>query len=127
MDQAGGRRGETAGLQVEGSEFGSELDVEPLASGGSRLGDRTLDELGPDAAVLVIAARLRVEEEGVVAAVPSDVHETEEESVGAACGDPAETEGLDLIPPPGDGRPPEETIRPTISSSETGERQANVE
>jgi hypothetical protein len=76
--------------------------VEPLAAGRLRPFDRTQHDGRSDALSLAIAPCLRVEEEGVVTAIPGDVDEAKERVVPSAGCDPAEAVLTDLIPPPPD-------------------------
>ena len=89
MYESGRRWSEAAGVEIEGLQFRFEVDVEPLATRGLGLPGRQVDEASPDASVLEHGVRLRVEQEGVIAAVPRDVHEADEYT----------------IPPPGGTQP----------------------
>jgi hypothetical protein len=82
---------ETAGLEVEPSELRLEVDVKPLATGGSGVDDCMPHEFATDAAVLMTAACLRVKQECVILSVPCDVDEPDENSITVAGADPAET------------------------------------
>src|SRR5690606_3071844 len=99
--EAGVGRSEAAGVEVEAAELGTEVDVQPLAPGGPGVPSRDRDQLGSDAAALMLAAGLRVEQEGVIATVPRHVHEPDQ-LIAHAGRDPAETVLADLVPPPGD-------------------------
>jgi hypothetical protein len=60
-------------------------------------------DLGRDAPTLPVAARLRVDKERVVAAIPRDGDEADQHPVRGTRGHPNETPWLDPIPPPSDG------------------------
>jgi hypothetical protein len=55
-------------------------------------------ELGPDSLPPTVGPRLRVEENGMIAAVPGDVDETNECAVVVAGGDPPQRVGPDPLP-----------------------------
>jgi hypothetical protein len=91
---------EAAGIEVELSELRLEVDVKPLATGGSGVDDCVPYEFAADAAALMTAACLRVDQECVIFSVPCDVDESEEDSILVARTDPTETLGPDPVPPP---------------------------
>ena len=68
---------EAAGV-VEGLELGVEVDVEPIEAAGFRDVAGVVDELATDAAAAVVRVDGGLEEEGVDAAVPGGVDETDQ-------------------------------------------------
>ena len=64
-----------------------------------------LDQASPDALALEHAVRVRVDQEGVPAAIPRDIHQTDHSTISCPCGDPTETVGPCLIPPTLDSPP----------------------
>lgn len=67
-----------------------EVDVKPLASGGTSLGYGNGDQLGPDSVSSNVGADHGVEHEGMDPAVPRHVDEPDE-LVGLSGADPPET------------------------------------
>jgi hypothetical protein len=99
VDEPGGRWSEAASVEVEGLKVRFEVDVEPLATRGLGVPGRDLDQASPDTSVLEHAVRFRVEQEGVVSAVPGDVHEADDCPISRSGRDPTETVRAYLIPP----------------------------
>lgn len=101
MDESSRRRAEAAGVEVEAGEARCvlEIDVQPLASGPLGMVSREADEVGRDSAPLKVGPGLGVQQEGVIAAVPGDVHKTDGGSVREMSGRPPEAVGPDSIPP----------------------------
>src|SRR6476659_9973302 len=66
---------------------------------------RERDHAGGDATPLEGAARLRVDQERMIAAVGDDVDEADHDVVGRAGRYPAEAVRTDRVPPPGYGPP----------------------
>ena len=99
MDQAGVCWAKAARIEVEGGQFGIEVDVEPLASCGPGVLRCEVDELRSYALALVSAVRLCVDDKGMVSSVRYDVNEADEPSAGVAGSDPAETVWTDSVPP----------------------------
>jgi hypothetical protein len=73
--------------------------------------------------MLMAAARLRVDQEGMVAAVPGDVHEADEQALVAAGRDQPRLCGLTRSHQPTAEFPPCDSMSSIISSSVTGPRQ----
>ena len=63
-------------------------------------------------ASLVVGPDLRVEQEGMVAAVPGDVHETDKRTAVVPRSQPSEAVSRDAVPPPG----------PSCSAMRSGQR-----
>jgi hypothetical protein len=106
------RRGcEPAGVEIEGFELFLEVDLEPFAAGVLRLLRRDADELSTDASALVVRSHLRVNQERMVAAVPSDVHESDQYPVHQPRGHTTEAVWANPVPP----------TRPRVSAVSFGE------
>ena len=103
VDQSRRRGAEPAGVDVERRMLGLEVDVEPLASCRLRVMDGSAHDARADAVALPVAPRLGVEEERVIAAIPRDVDEPDEQAVRVACRHPAEAVWPDPVPPAGRG------------------------
>src|ERR671932_265238 len=88
MQQAGGRRPEAAGPEIERREAVLEAALHPLppASPGVLGGEGAAR--GADPPPLHVGTDLRVDQEGVVAAVPGDVDEPDQRAVVEADGHP---------------------------------------
>jgi len=99
VDEPGGRWSEPASVEVEGLQAWFEVNVKPFAARGLGVPGCDLQQASTDGFVLKLGVRLRVEKEGVVSAVPGDVHEADDCPVARSGGDPAETVRADLIPP----------------------------
>ena len=74
MHKACQRRSESARVVVERGKRFVEVDLDPLAPGLLRMVHGDADKLGADASSLVVGANFRVDQEGVVTAVPRNVH-----------------------------------------------------
>lgn len=107
---------EPAGVHIEGPEAWLEVDVEPLAAHRLCLLRCEAHDGSPDAAMLMGASRLRVDQESVVSAIPGDIDEAYEEAILGPGGDPAQAVAVDLVPPM-TGRPPWHSTSSTISAS----------
>jgi hypothetical protein len=59
---------------------------------------RYAHDLGPDATPLVVRSRLGVEQERMIAAIPGDIDQPDEQTVRSSGRDPPEAVGLDLVP-----------------------------
>jgi hypothetical protein len=77
-DQSGVRRCEATSLEVERSEVGFEIDMEPLTTGSASLGHSDLYELGSDSLPGDPRAYDRVQDEGVDATIPRHIDEADE-------------------------------------------------
>ena len=81
MNQSRVRRLETAGIEVERSEVFVEVNVQPVAARFLGVDGGSSNQLGSGAGMLVDGAHLGIEQEVMVAAVPFNVHEANEQSV----------------------------------------------
>jgi hypothetical protein len=100
MYEASLRRSESACVVVERGESFVKVDFYPLAPGLLRVAHCDADKFSADAPSLMIGTHFRVDEEGVVAAIPRNVHEADERPLTYPRGDPAETVRADPVPPP---------------------------
>ena len=73
--------------------------MEPFATSGLRVLRRQTYYLSADPLALIGSACLWVKKECVISAIPSDVGETNEETIGGSSHDPTQTVRSDLIPP----------------------------
>ena len=105
MDQPGLRRTKAAGVEIERTKVGLEVDVEPLVARGAGVLRCEANDPRSDALALPSAVRLRVDEKGMVSAVRDDVGEADQALVRVAGGDPAETVRANSIPQPTSGLP----------------------
>lgn len=103
MHEAGAGGEEAADSLVEGHHVLAVVDEQPLAAGGSDRVDGTADDGGSQALMLVGRVGFRVDEERVVCAVPRDVDEADQLTIGCSARNPAEGVRTDPIPPAGFG------------------------
>ena len=91
-----------AGTCVEGHEFIVVVDVQPFASRPLRVFHGDADQLGPDPVPLQIRSDLGVDEERVVASIPSDVDKAGCSAIAEASCHPPEavTDGFGPTSPP---------------------------
>jgi len=81
-----------------------EVDVEPLATCRRGVPGSMAHQGRGNALSLMFTGDLGIEEEGVIASVPSHVDKTDQAAAALqASGHPAKAVGLDLVPPPGRG------------------------
>ena len=99
MEKPGRGRSEPASVEVEGPELLVEVHFHPLASCSSRLHGGDANQFAADAAPLMVGPHLRVDQEGMVAAVSGDVHEAHEPPIALTGRHPAEAVRSDAIPP----------------------------
>jgi len=97
-DQASRGGDETAGLDVEGAELFIEIGVQPFTAGGTTLLYGKGDHPRPDTSAAGMTRHERVEDEGVDATIPCDVHETDE-LAAVSRADPAKAVPPDLSLP----------------------------
>ena len=93
-------RNEPARVVVERGKRFVEVDLDPLAPSLLRMVHGVADELGADASSLLVGANFRVDQEGVVTAVPRDVYEADERPIADARRYPAKAVRTDPVPPP---------------------------
>lgn len=93
------RRYESARVVVERGKTFVKVHLHPLAPRLLRVPRGDADKVGADAPPLVVGADLRVDQEGVVAAVPRDVDEADERPVIHSRSDPAEAVWAYSVPP----------------------------
>jgi hypothetical protein len=94
-------RVESASVEVKRAKFLPEVNVEPLAACSLRMQNCLTYNLGPHPFVLQDTSCLRVEQEGVVAAVPCDVDEAHENIFGCSGRHPTEAVPSNPVPPAG--------------------------
>jgi hypothetical protein len=92
---------EAARVEIERREAWIPVDVEPFTAGVTCSVGSESDDASRDTAPMERPTGLRVEQERVIAAVPGDVHEPDERSLGRTGGHPSETVGPNSLPPPG--------------------------
>ena len=97
-DESCVRGHEPAGVKVEGPQVVVEVDVQPLASGGTSLGHGNGNQFSADSVSSNVRADHGVEHEGMDAAVPRHVDETDELDAFASA-NPPETVVPNLGPP----------------------------
>lgn len=87
-NQPGGG-GLEAGRSIEWREFRCEVDVKPLTASCPRYRNSVMHETETDAAALMARVHGRIEQEGMLASIGGDIHETDEAIVDP-CGDRSE-------------------------------------
>lgn len=91
---------EAASVVIKPAEFVAEVDVQPLTTGLFGMRDGLAHQLTPYALVLVTPASLSVDEECVIASVPGNIDEADEEAVSITSAHPAQAVLTDSWPPP---------------------------
>jgi hypothetical protein len=100
VDQSCVRGLEAAGIEVERSEIVVEVHVQPFAASFLGVDGGSSNQLRTDTGMLVDGTDLGIEQKGMVAAIPCNVDEANQQSVVVPDTDPAKAVRADPVPPP---------------------------
>ena len=92
---------EAAGVEVERRQVLFEVDMQPLAASHLCVPGSAGDKRSCDAPPLIRTSDLGIQEESVIASVPSHVNKADQVAIGDAGSHPAKTLRPYLVPPPG--------------------------